>query len=75
MKHLERLLVLAICWVWGAGAAHPCRCDPISAYWHHDHPCCFEMNPGLAARLCSGVVEIWRATADDDGQYLFAVAL
>ena len=30
MKHLERLLVLAICWVWGAGAAHACRCDPIS---------------------------------------------
>jgi len=30
MKNLERLLVLTICWICGAGAAHACRCDPIS---------------------------------------------
>lgn len=30
MKKLERLLTLAICWMWGAGAAHACPCDPIS---------------------------------------------
>src|SRR3954447_3316978 len=30
MKKLERLLVLAICWMWGAGAALACPCDPIS---------------------------------------------
>jgi hypothetical protein len=30
MKKLERLLILAICWMWGAGAANACQCDPIS---------------------------------------------
>jgi hypothetical protein len=30
MRYLEGLLVLAICWMWGAGAAHACSCDPIS---------------------------------------------
>ena len=30
MKNLTRLLVLAICWMWGAGAAHACSCDPVS---------------------------------------------
>jgi hypothetical protein len=30
MKNLKWLLVLAICWIWGAGAAHACSCDPVS---------------------------------------------
>jgi hypothetical protein len=30
MKNLARLLMLASCWTWGAGAAHACSCDPIS---------------------------------------------
>src|SRR6267378_179394 len=29
MKNLARLLVLASCWMWEAGAAHACSCDPI----------------------------------------------
>ena len=23
-------LAIAICWMWGAGAAYACRCDPVS---------------------------------------------
>ena len=30
MKNLLRLLVLVSYWLWGAGAAHACSCDPIS---------------------------------------------
>ena len=30
MKKLAGLLVLAICWMDGAGAAHACSCDPVS---------------------------------------------
>jgi hypothetical protein len=30
MKNLKWLLALAICWMWGAGAAHACSCDPVS---------------------------------------------
>jgi hypothetical protein len=30
MKTLKGLLVLALCWMWSAGAAHACSCDPIS---------------------------------------------
>ena len=29
-RNLRGLLVLAICWMWCAGTAHACRCDPIS---------------------------------------------
>ena len=30
MTNLKRLLVLAISWMWSAGAAQACPCDPIS---------------------------------------------
>jgi hypothetical protein len=30
MNHRVRFLLLGVCWMWGAGAAHACRCDPLS---------------------------------------------
>ena len=30
MNSLRALLLLPICWMWGAGAAYACACDPIS---------------------------------------------
>jgi Tissue inhibitor of metalloproteinase len=37
MKNLLRLLVLAIGWMWGTGAAHACSCAPISPEAGFDH--------------------------------------
>ena len=37
MRNLSKLLVLAICWTCGTGAAHACSCDPISPEAGFDH--------------------------------------
>jgi len=37
MKNLAALLVLAACWMWGAGAAQACSCQPISPEAGFDH--------------------------------------
>ena len=37
MKSLKGLLISALCWMWGAGVAHACSCQPISPEAGFDH--------------------------------------
>src|SRR5262245_9781261 len=30
MRNLVRLVAVAVCWTWGAGAVHACSCDPVT---------------------------------------------
>jgi len=37
MTRLERLVAVALCWLWGADAAHACSCEPMSPEGGFDH--------------------------------------